>query len=151
MSGHIKDSGKRRDFDTGSVRDTDEGKGAWHLLPFHALLEFARHMREGADKYGWRNWEKGQPVASYLNSAIRHLYEWLAGYRDEPHLRAAAWNIMCALETRELVRRGRLPEELMDAGGEGEYSLRPPLDPEEAPIESSETEEPPEQDRMINE
>lgn len=147
----LKDSGRRRDFDTGSVRDTDAGKGAFHLLPFHALLEFARHMRDGGDKYGWRNWELGQPVASYLNSAIRHLYEWLAGYRDEPHLRAAAWNVMAALETRELVRRGRLPEELMDEGSDGEYSLRPPLDPEEAPIEDERTDQQPANKRMINE
>ncbi|MGD8239798.1 MAG: DUF5664 domain-containing protein, partial [Armatimonadota bacterium] len=130
----IKDSGKRRAFGTGSVRDTDEGKGAFHLLGFHALLRLAEHTRRGGEKYGYWNWQKGQPVASYLNSGIRHALEYIAGYRDEPHLDAALWNFHCAVETEELVHRGHLPRELLDHGGEGFYSL-PRLRPQsEEPI-----------------
>lgn len=34
---HVKDSGARQEFNTGSVRDTAEGKGMPHLLPGDAL------------------------------------------------------------------------------------------------------------------
>ena len=36
----IKDSGKRQEFNTGSVRDTDEGKGQPHLVPGEALFHY---------------------------------------------------------------------------------------------------------------
>jgi hypothetical protein len=36
----IKDSGKRQEFTTGSVRDTDDGKGQPHLLPTEAIMVF---------------------------------------------------------------------------------------------------------------
>ena len=35
----VKDSGKRQNFDTGSVRDTDEGKGQPHLIAGEALCK----------------------------------------------------------------------------------------------------------------
>jgi len=36
----IKDSGKRQEFNSGSVRDTDEGKGQPHLIPGEALFHY---------------------------------------------------------------------------------------------------------------
>ena len=37
---HIKDSGERREFETGAVRDIQEGKGRCDLLPLDVLAEF---------------------------------------------------------------------------------------------------------------
>lgn len=95
----IKDSGERRSFDSGAVRDVTEGKGRFDLLPPNAIRRLALHYQNGAKKYGDRNWEKGIPVSNYLDSGLRHLFSYLAGAKDEDHLVAGAWNVMCAMET----------------------------------------------------
>ena len=93
----IKDSGTRRKFSTGAERDIQEGKGRMDLLPWEALIEVSKHCEEGALKYGERNCEKGIPIHSLIDSAFRHLAKYTIGMKDEPHLRAAAWNILFAL------------------------------------------------------
>ncbi len=114
----VKDSGTRQNFDTGSVRDTRDGKGRFDLLPMRALRRLARHFEAGAAKYGDRNWEKGQPISRYLDSALRHTCNHLQGQRDEDHLIAAAWNILCAADTEERIAAGLLPKELNDVPNE---------------------------------
>jgi hypothetical protein len=95
----IKDSGERRRFETGSVRDIQEGKGRYDLIPWEAIHELALHCEAGAKKYGERNVEKGIPMHSLIDSAIRHLSCYMRGMNDEPHLRAALWNIAFAIWT----------------------------------------------------
>ena len=139
----IKDSGDRREYATGAVRDMAEGKGRCDLLPLDVasmilqngrvlrliaefqrsedtrflyealdifrnscewddetmLLEVAKHMEEGAKKYGERNWEKGLPVSCFIDSAVRHYLKWRRGDNDEPHDRAFCWNVMCCIWT----------------------------------------------------
>ncbi len=110
----VKDSGVRQEFDTGSRRDTQEGKGRYDLLPTRAMRELALHFEHGAVKYGDRNWEKGQPISRYLNSAIRHTFQALEGKLDENHMIAAAWNLLCAVDTRARIAAGILPSNLYD-------------------------------------
>ena len=110
----IKDSGKRREFATGSVRDVRDGKGRFDLLPPRAIREVAIHFENGSKKYGDRNWEKGQPLGSYLDSGMRHAFLVLQGEDDENHAAAAAWNLLCFLETRARIKLGLLPAELDD-------------------------------------
>ena len=93
----IKDSGHRREFPTGAVRDMAEGKGRYDLLPWEAIHELALHCEQGALKYGERNCEKGIPISSLIDSAFRHLSKYMQGADDEPHLRAALWNIAFAI------------------------------------------------------
>jgi len=95
--GTIKDSGSRREFETGAVRDIQHGKGRYDLLPWEAIHELALHCEAGALKYGERNCEKGIPIHSLIDSAFRHLSCYMRGEADEPHLRAAFWNIAYAL------------------------------------------------------
>lgn len=141
----IKDSGNRREFATGSVRDIQEGKGRCDLMPLdvvaHLLcsdeiqyiekfrqtgstcflysalrtfcdesdftnlevmvLEVSKHFEEGAKKYGENNWQKGIPLHSYFDSAIRHLLKYWNNEIDERHDRAFCWNLMCAIWTYE--------------------------------------------------
>jgi hypothetical protein len=97
----IKDSGHRHVFPSGAVRDVQQGKGRCDLLPPLAILRLARHFEAGAVKYGDRNWEKGIPINSFVDSAIRHILKYMIGAKDEDHLCAAAWNLMCAMETEE--------------------------------------------------
>ena len=90
----IQDSGQRREFDTGAVRDMQEGKGRCDLLPACAILRLAKHYESGAQKYEDRNWEQGIPISVMIDSAMRHLLKYMDGQTDEDHLVAAAWNIM---------------------------------------------------------
>ena len=110
----VKDSGKRQEFDTGSKRDTRDGKGRFDLIPPYALTRLARHYENGATKYGDRNWEKGQPLARYLDSMIRHAYKFLGGSREEDHLAAVAWNALAYIETEYRIEQGILPADLDD-------------------------------------
>jgi hypothetical protein len=110
----IKDSGQRQEFGTGSVRDLQEGKGRYDLLPTRALKELAVHFENGSRKYGERNWELGQPLSRYLSSGIRHAFQVLEGQIDENHAVAAAWNLMCFLDTRARIKAGLLPMTLDD-------------------------------------
>ena len=90
----LQDSGQRREFDTGAVRDIQEGKGRCDLLPACAILRLAKHYESGAQKYEDRNWEQGIPISVMIDSAMRHLLKYMDGQTDEDHLVAAAWNIM---------------------------------------------------------
>ncbi len=74
----------------------------------------AQHMENGATKYGDRNWEKGQPLSRYLDSAMRHLNKFLMGNREEDHLAAARWNIGALMHTQMMVQAGQLPKALDD-------------------------------------
>lgn len=96
----IKDSGKRTEFSTGAVRDMKDGKGRFDLLPWYGIMEVSKHCEEGAKKYGEHNVDRGIPLHSLMDSASRHLAKFIAGERDEDHLRAAAWNILWALNQR---------------------------------------------------
>lgn len=78
----IKDSGDRHEFTTGAVRDMAEGKGRCDLLPPLAIIRLSKHFEEGAKKYGERNWEKGIPINSFIDSAMRHTLKYMAGQDD---------------------------------------------------------------------
>lgn len=114
MFDHVKDSGEREEWATGSRRDTRKGKGRFDLIPFYPLLRLAQHYENGAVKYGDRNWEKGQPLSRYRDSAVRHVLLWNSGAMDEDHASAAVWNIFGFLWTQEQIRLGKLPKELND-------------------------------------
>lgn len=108
----VKDSGERQRFETGAQRDIQAGKGRYDLLPAHALHRLARHFENGAVKYGDNNWRKGIPTNRYMDSGMRHLVNYMLGDRSEDHLAAAAWNIMCLIETEYMIEQGQIPEGL---------------------------------------
>ena len=93
----IKDSGERREFSTGAVRDMVEGKGDMVSMPWEALLRLSKHYEAGAKKYERWNYRKGIPVSSFIDSACRHLAKYQCGMDDEDHLAAAAFNILGAM------------------------------------------------------
>jgi len=114
----IQDSGAREDFSTGSVRDTRGGKGRFDLITPFALRRIAKHYEGGAVKYGDRNWEKGQKIMRFLDSAERHVQDLkaalLLGEQTEDHAAAIIWNMMSYVHTEEMLKIGRLPAELDD-------------------------------------
>jgi hypothetical protein len=105
MKGYTtKDSGKREEMPTGSVRDTREGKGRFELISPFALRRLAGVYERGAAKYASRNWEKGQPFSRFLDSALRHLNSFAMGWTDEDHLSQALWNVAAIIHFQELGR-----------------------------------------------
>ena len=110
----LKDSGTRQSFQTGAVRDAAGNKSLLELLPPWALFAWGWIMEAGARKYAARNWEKGMPMSRYLSSAKRHIELYQAGFRDEPHLWQALWNIGGAVHTQILVYLGVYPAEFYD-------------------------------------
>ncbi len=112
----VKDSGERRSFGTGSVRDIRTGKGRYDLLPPIAIKRLAQHFENGAVKYGDKNWELGQPLSGYLDSGLRHTFNLLELKVDEDHAAAGIWNLIAFLCTAEWIIEGRLPRDLDDIG-----------------------------------
>lgn len=87
-------------FETGAMRNTG-GKGRMDLLPMCAIIRISHHVEDALTHYPERNWEKGLPMHSMLDSAIRHLIKYMDGQKDEDHLCAAATNLLMAMWTEE--------------------------------------------------
>lgn len=93
----IKDSGERREFATGAVRDMADGKGDMVSVPWESILRLSKHYEAGAKKYKRFNFRQGIPVSSFIDSACRHLAKYQCGMDDEDHLAAAAFNVLGAM------------------------------------------------------
>jgi hypothetical protein len=125
MKTKLKDSGKRQGFDSGSVRDTDEGKGQPSRISTLFLRKLAIHTQKGLSKYGDRNWEKGQPLSRYIDSMQRHLWSVQEGQDDEDHVAALAWNVMAFVHTKIMIDMGGLPKALNDLGDYSAWGMFP--------------------------
>lgn len=101
-------------YQTGAQRNDASGKGAYELISPIMIRRLAQHLERHAPDHGERNWEKGMPFGRTLQSAFRHLFQYLEGYRDEDHLAAAAFNIMCLIHFEEKITDGELPGSLID-------------------------------------
>lgn len=91
-----KDSGKREEFVTGMVRDTQDDKPRYDLLDIAFLKRWAQLMARGAKKYGENNWKKAatpEELARFKASAVRHMFQWLEGDISEDHAAAVAFNL----------------------------------------------------------
>lgn len=148
----ITDSGNRTEFNSGAVRDMQEDKGWFCVMPLDVvselmggdyiltqiaqfvetreevylynilenyahigfkneldmLLEVSIHFKNGAEKYGVYNWQKGIPINSYIDSMTRHYLKWKYKQNDERHDRAFVWNVLCCLWT--LKHKGNINE-----------------------------------------
>lgn len=99
MSYKVKDSGARESYASGMVRDTEEGKPDYTLLPLEFLKRWAWHMTRGAEKYGRENWRKASSqdeLMRFRASALRHMMQWLEGEGDEDHAAAVCFNVAAA-------------------------------------------------------
>lgn len=92
-----KDSGERKEWDSGFRRDTDEGKLRYDLIPVEMLDRLAALYTRGAEKYGDCNWQLAKEpdaIERFKQSAWRHFMDWQAGRNvEEDHSVAVVFNI----------------------------------------------------------
>jgi hypothetical protein len=89
-------------FETGAVRSADKNGVMYHLITPIGLRRIAETYREGFDKYGAFNWERGMPIGDILNHAIAHIFAYLSGEpTGEDDLAHAAWNLLAAMHMEE--------------------------------------------------
>lgn len=58
------------------------------------ILMVSHHYKDALSKYPERNWEKGLPTHSFVDSGVRHLLNLARGDQDEPHNNAFIWNML---------------------------------------------------------
>lgn len=98
-----KDSGKRAEFASGMVRDTQDNKPRFDLIipkeqsyEETLLYRWASLLTRGMYKYGERNWEKAnskEELERFKASAMRHFIQAISGETDEDHWAAVVFNI----------------------------------------------------------
>jgi len=104
----IQTSEEQRQFATGAVRDAADHKSRIDLIPPFALERIGQHYRAGAVHYGDRNWEKGMPQSTFLQSLKRHIVAYQQGETSEDHLSGAAFNLLALIDQEERIRLGLL-------------------------------------------
>jgi hypothetical protein len=109
-----KEQGENREFSTGATRQASAGKGLPSLFPGDAYIDICKHFENGLECHGARNWEKGLPLASLIDSLERHIAAEKMGLTDESHSRAIAWNAVVYLATKLRIEKGILPKKLDD-------------------------------------
>lgn len=84
-------SGAKKSSNVGKARVMDVLK--W--LPIEALERTADQYIRGVIIGGHEpeNWKKGIPSERFLDSALRHLHQYLKGDRVEDHLAACVFNV----------------------------------------------------------
>lgn len=110
---HPPVSGDKEQFSTGAMRDKADEKPRPELISPFAIERLAYWLRDGAHKYGDRNWEAGMPTERTVASLLRHIVKYMQGDRAEDNLAAIMCNAMFLLDVDEKVKRGILPDSLL--------------------------------------
>lgn len=105
-------------FDTGAIRDSQEGKEMYtETISWTALRRYAQYMTGKRDKYGSGNFKKGISAESYENSLMRHVMKYMMNKledgnleKEEDHLSAIVFNTF-GLMHEEAFNRASLQEE----------------------------------------
>jgi len=105
---------ENKDGNRPSYEKLDGETYRFDLIPYFSIKRIADVYERGACLYGPRNWEKGMPLQRLLDSAIRHLFQYIAGKKDEDHAAQGAWNAMGFVETLWRIKHGYLPDKLDD-------------------------------------
>lgn len=81
----------------------DGGKVGMWMLPPDPLIDIARVLDFGAQKYASYNWTNGIRYSRIFGSLLRHLFAWWKGEDNDPetnlpHLAHAGCNILFLLQ-----------------------------------------------------
>ena len=111
-----KEFGMREDnirkLASGAKRDNNRGKGAYELISPFALERLALVYERGIKKKGARSWEKGVSFGRCIQSAKRHIDQYMIGMENEDHLMQACFNLFAIAHYEECIKLGLLPKEL---------------------------------------
>jgi len=92
-----KDSGERKQFESGMVRDVTTDKTDYlRTLDGPMFERWSQLLRRGAVKYAKRNWMKAsgqEELDRFKESAMRHFMQWLREDTDEDHAAAVLFNV----------------------------------------------------------
>lgn len=99
-------------FESGAIRDTQEGKLDFiETLSFTALNRYIGYMTGKKIKYGAGNFKKGIPIESYEKSLMRHVDKYMRNKyengndeKNEDHLSAMIFNIFGIIHEEEMVK-----------------------------------------------
>lgn len=111
-------------FDTGAIRDTQDGKEDYiETLSWTALKRYAQYMTGKKAKYGEGNFKKGIPIKNYEQSLVRHVQKYMenkyeGGFieKDYDHLSAIVFNTFGIMHEQE--RMIKDAEKLWEKGKE---------------------------------
>jgi hypothetical protein len=112
-----KDSGEKKEYDSGMRRDITTGKPTFHLviprdIPYRETMfyRWAALLGRGAEKYGDRNWElsnSDEELERFKSSAFRHFIQWFHGEYDEDHAAAVMFNINAYETVNYKIKNGK--------------------------------------------
>jgi hypothetical protein len=93
---------KQEQFNAEAVKN-DRLKLRLDLVPILPLVEIAKVLTKGAEKYADRNWEKGFVYSRPYAASLRHLFSWWNGESIDyefniSHLAHACCNLLFLLE-----------------------------------------------------
>lgn len=104
MAEYITKTNKKEEFESGALRDSQEGKPRFDLIPPLALKRIADLYARGAAIYGESNWANGIKYNRLYSSALRHLIQFGIGKDDEDHLSAVVFNLLAIIHFEEMGR-----------------------------------------------
>ena len=88
-----------RMFETGAIRDTDEGKldveaylSPEFIRAFSVFMHFHQQLPDGTRRNG-DDWQKGMPLDVLMKSATRHHLDWWIAHRDGQTAEGRLWSI----------------------------------------------------------
>lgn len=86
--------------DGGALRKVQR-KGRYDLIPPEALERVAFRFQDALDHYPEDDWKNGMPINKCVDSAMRHIMDYILGRNNEDHLAAAVTNLMMIMWTEQ--------------------------------------------------
>lgn len=79
-------------------RKDDSAKPRLDLIPPEAVFALGEILAYGAEKYSARNWEKGMSWGRVFGAAMRHLWAWWRGERNDAETgKSHLWHALCCV------------------------------------------------------
>lgn len=110
--GILRPTPKITKFNTGAIRDSQEGKEDYtETISWTGLKRYAQYLTEKKSKYGGGNFKKGIPIDNYEQSMLRHVQKYMANKhengnveKDQDHLSAILFNVFGIIHEEERVK-----------------------------------------------
>lgn len=79
-------------------RKDDANKPRMDLIPSEIPRALGEVLKDGADRYGDRNWELGMAWSRPYAALLRHIFAWWSGENRDPDSgRSHLWHALCCI------------------------------------------------------